>query len=104
MQFFNDGDMSFHLSDDDDFKGNGLTTSRRAKMELGLDTGDHILDEHFRYKKEFVIINGHSNVGKTRQPCTSLSTLPSGTDGSGYLLFREQNRIRQDELDAVCHE
>ena len=36
-----------------------------GKIPVGLDTGDPELDKYFRYKKEFVIINGHSNVGKT---------------------------------------
>ena len=40
-------------------------TTPMATYEVGLDTGDASMDEFFRYKKEFTIINGHSNVGKT---------------------------------------
>ena len=58
-----DGDMSFISSDDEDFRW--IDDYSRGKIEVGLDTGDSKLDKHFRYKKEFVIINGHSNVGKT---------------------------------------
>lgn len=58
-----DGDMSFISSDDEDFRW--IDDFSQGKIEVGLDTGDKSLDEHFRYKKEFVIINGHSNVGKT---------------------------------------
>lgn len=59
----NDGDMSFISSDDEDFRW--IDDYANGKIPVGLDTGDNKLDEYFRYKKEFVIINGHSNVGKT---------------------------------------
>tara|TARA_R110002020_G_scaffold347446_1_gene561116 strand:- start:1802 stop:3604 length:1803 start_codon:yes stop_codon:yes gene_type:complete len=59
----NDGDMSFISSDDEDFRW--IDDFSQGKIEIGLDTGDEKLDEYFRYKKEFVIMNGHSNVGKT---------------------------------------
>jgi hypothetical protein len=59
----NDGDMSFISSDDTDFKW--IDDFSQGLIDLGLDTGDPSLDEYFRYKKEFVVLNGHSNVGKT---------------------------------------
>lgn len=59
----NDGDMSFISSDDEDFRW--IDDYAQGKIPIGLDTGDKKLDEHFKYKREFVIINGHSNVGKT---------------------------------------
>lgn len=59
----NDGDMSFISSDDEDWRW--IDDYAQGKIELGLQTGDTMLDDYFRYKKEFVIINGHSNVGKT---------------------------------------
>lgn len=59
----NDGDMSFISSDDEDFRW--IDDYANGKIEVGLDTGDEKLDSYFRYKKEFLIINGHSNVGKT---------------------------------------
>jgi hypothetical protein len=59
----NDGDMSFISSDDSDYRM--IDDYANGKIALGLDTGDVHLDEFFRYKKEFVIFNGHSNVGKT---------------------------------------
>ena len=59
----NDGDMSFISSDDEDFRW--IDDFANGKIEVGLDTGDPHIDQYFRYKKEFVIINGHSNVGKT---------------------------------------
>ena len=59
----NDGDMSFISSDDEDFRW--IDDYSQGLIQLGLDTGEPKLDEFFRYKKEFVIVNGHSNVGKT---------------------------------------
>ena len=59
----NDGDMSFISSDDEDFRW--IDDYANGKIPVGLETGDKNLDEYFRYKREFVIINGHSNVGKT---------------------------------------
>lgn len=59
----NDGDMSFISSDNNDF--HLINEFADGNIKLGLDTGDDRMDEFFRYKNEFVIINGHSNVGKT---------------------------------------
>jgi hypothetical protein len=59
----NDGDMSFISSDDEDFRW--IDDFANGKIEVGLDTGSDELDKYFRYKKEFLIMNGHSNVGKT---------------------------------------
>lgn len=56
-------DMSFVSSDDDDMKW--ITDYAEGKIEVGLTTGDERMDKHFVYKKEFLIINGHSNIGKT---------------------------------------
>ena len=59
----NDGDMSFVSSDDEDFRW--IDDYAQGKIEVGLDTGDENFDQYFRYKKEFLVMNGHSNVGKT---------------------------------------
>ena len=56
-------DMSFVSSDDDDMKW--ITDYAEGKIQVGLTTGDKRFDEYFRYKKDFTIINGHSNIGKT---------------------------------------
>jgi len=56
-------DMSFVSSDDEDMAW--INALAEGKLELGLTTGNARLDEHFLYKKEFFIFNGHSNVGKT---------------------------------------
>ena len=59
----NDGDMGFISSDDEDYRW--IQDFISGKIALGLDTGDEDLDEYFKYKKEFLVINGISNVGKT---------------------------------------
>lgn len=59
----NDGDMSFISSDDEDYRW--ISDFASGALQLGLTTGSKQLDDHFVYKKEFVITNGHSNVGKS---------------------------------------
>ena len=58
-----DGDMSFVSSDDDDYQW--IEKLANGEIEVGKTTGNEELDKYFRFKKEFVMINGHSNVGKT---------------------------------------
>ncbi len=58
-----DGDMSFVSSDDSDFQW--IDDYREGRIEVGLSTGNTRVDNNFRFKKEFVMINGHSNIGKT---------------------------------------
>jgi hypothetical protein len=59
----NDNDFSFVSNDDLDFSW--IVDYASGNIEVGLSTGNDILDGFFRYKREFVIINGISNVGKT---------------------------------------
>jgi hypothetical protein len=59
----NDGDMSFISSDANDLEW--ITKFATGEIELGLTTGNAHLDKYYLFKKEFTIINGHSNVGKT---------------------------------------
>lgn len=63
QMLIHDGDMSFISSDDEDFRW--IDDYSNGKIPVGLETGDEFLDNYFKYKREFVIINGHSNVGKT---------------------------------------
>lgn len=58
-----DGDMSFVSSDDTDY--DWIERYANGDIELGLTTGNTRVDDFFRFKKEFVMINGHSNIGKT---------------------------------------
>ena len=58
-----DNDYTFLSNDNDDFSW--IDAYANGNIQLGLDTGNTKLDQWFRYKPEFMIINGHSNVGKT---------------------------------------
>ena len=58
-----DGDMSFLASHEEDFQW--IDDYSLGRIPQGLDTGSQVLDQYFKYKKELVILNGHSNVGKT---------------------------------------
>jgi hypothetical protein len=58
-----DGDMSFIAPDDSDERW--INDFAEGRIELGLTTGHPDIDRHFVYKKDFTIINGHSNIGKT---------------------------------------
>ena len=56
-------DMDFVSSDNDDY--DWIERFVSGEIQVGLDTGNTQLDRYFRYKRELVIFNGHSNVGKT---------------------------------------
>ena len=58
-----DGDMSFISNDDADYEWIDKYVS--GDIELGLTTGNEGLDKYFMFKREFVMVNGHSNIGKT---------------------------------------
>ena len=94
----NDGDMSFISSDDEDFRW--IDDYSQGKVEVGLDTGDTKLDEHFRYKKEFVIINGHSNVGKTT---TMLYLIANSAVRHGWkwVLYSSENRTASVKMSLM---
>jgi len=59
----NNGDMSFISSDSEDYKW--IEGYYKGDIEMGLTTGCPQLDKYFVFKKEFVVIVGHSNIGKT---------------------------------------
>ena len=85
----NDGDMSFISSDDEDWRW--IDDYAQGKIKLGLDTGDKDLDEYFRYKKEFVIINGHSNVGKTTTALYLIANAAIRHDWK-WIIYSSENR------------
>ena len=94
----NDGDMSFISSDDEDFRW--IDDFSQGKIEIGLDTGDPRLDENFRYKKEFVIVNGHSNVGKTT---TMLYLIVNSAIRHGWkwVLYSSENRTASVKMSLM---
>ncbi len=94
----NDGDMSFISSDDEDFRW--IDDFAQGKIEIGLDTGDEALDEYFRYKKEFLIINGHSNVGKTT---TALYMIVNATIRHDWkwVIYSSENRTASVKMTLM---
>ena len=69
-----------------------------------LDTGSDELDKYFRYKKEFVIMNGHSNVGKTT---SALYLIANSTIRHGWkwMIYSAENRtssIKMSLMQMVC--
>jgi hypothetical protein len=94
----NDGDMSFISSDDEDFRW--IDDFAQGKIEIGLDTGDAALDEYFRYKKEFLIINGHSNVGKTT---TALYMIVNATIRHDWkwVIYSSENRTASVKMTLM---
>ena len=85
----NDGDMSFISSDDEDFRW--IDDYANGNIQVGLDTGDPNMDQYFRYKKEFVIINGHSNVGKTTM-ALYLMVNAAVRHGWKWVVYSSENR------------
>ena len=94
----NDGDMSFISSDDEDFRW--IDDFSQGKIEIGLCTGDERLDEHFRYKKEFVIINGHSNVGKTTSALYLIVNSVIQHDWK-WVLYSSENRTASIKMQLM---
>ena len=94
----NDGDMSFISSDDEDFRW--IDDFANGRIPIGLDTGDAQLDQHFRYKKEFVIVNGHSNVGKTTM-ALYLMVNASVRHGWKWVVYSSENRTASLKMSLI---
>jgi hypothetical protein len=84
----NDGDMSFISSDDADRKM--IEDFVSGKIPVGLDTGCEKIDQHFRYKKDLTIFNGHSNVGKTTV-CMYMMVNASVRHGWKWVVYSSEN-------------
>lgn len=82
-------DMSFISSDDEDMAW--INALAEGKLQLGLTTGSEALDDHFRYKREFFIFNGHSNVGKTTM-ALYLMVNASMQHGWKWLVYSAENK------------
>ena len=94
----NDGDMSFISSDDEDFRW--IDDYANGKIPVGLDTGDAELDKYFRYKKEFLIVNGHSNVGKTTM-ALYLMINASIRHGWKWVVYSSENRTASLKMSLI---
>jgi len=93
-----DGDFSFLSEDDSDFAW--IQAYSEGRIPHGLDTGSEELDEHFRYKKELVIINGHSNVGKTTVALYMIVN-SSIRHGWKWLIYSAENRTSSVKMQLM---
>ena len=84
-----DGDMSFMSSHEEDYQW--IDDYSEGRIPKGLDTGSERLDQWFKYKKEFVIINGHSNVGKTTM-ALYLIVNSAVRHGWRWMIYSAENR------------
>jgi hypothetical protein len=94
----NDGDMSFISSDDEDFRW--IDDYANGKIPVGLDTGDPNLDKYFRYKKEFTIVNGHSNVGKTTMALYLMVNASIRHDWN-WVVYSSENRTASLKMSLI---
>jgi len=83
-----DGDMSFISSDERDYEW--IQKYIGGQIQLGLGTGHEKFDEHFRFKPEFLMINGHSNVGKTTFTLW-LMTIAALNHGWKWMVYSAEN-------------
>lgn len=94
----NDGDMSFISSDDEDFRW--ITDLAEGRIQMGLDTGINELDEHFLFKKNFTIINGHSNIGKTTF-ATYLQVASAMRHNWKWLMYTSENKTASQKMKLM---
>ena len=85
----NDGDMSFISSDHNDLEW--INDFANGKIQKGLSTGFPKLDQYFLFKKEFTIINGHSNVGKTTM-ALYLMVSSAMLHGWRWIIYSSENK------------
>lgn len=84
-----DGDMSFISSDSEDYKW--ITMFAEGEIPQGLSVGIEQVDLHWRFKKNFTIINGHSNIGKTTF-ALYLQVVASMRHGWRWLVYTSENK------------
>ena len=97
-----DGDLSFLADGDDDFQW--IEDYSQGRIAQGLDTGSEELDKFFRYKKEFLIINGHSNVGKTTSALYLIMNAAIRHDWK-WLIYSAENRtssVKMSLMQMLC--
>jgi len=93
-----DGDFSFLSEDDSDFSW--IQAYGDGRISNGLDTGSELLDEHFRYKKELVIFNGHSNVGKTTVALYMIAN-SAKRHGWKWMLYSAENKTSSIKMQLM---
>ena len=93
-----DGDFSFLSEDDSDFEW--IQAYSEGRIPIGLDTGSKKLDEHFRYKRELVVLNGHSNVGKTTVALYLMANA-SIRHGWKWLVYSAENKTSSVKMQLM---
>lgn len=93
-----DGDFSFLSEDDSDFSW--INDFSEGRIPHGLDTGSVLFDTHFRYKRELVILNGHSNVGKTTV-ALYLMVNAAVRHGWKWLVYSAENKSSSVKLQLM---
>lgn len=97
-----DGDLGFLTDAENDFQW--IEDYSHGRIEQGLDTGSPNFDKYFRYKKEFVIMNGHSNVGKTTV-ALYLIVNSAIRHGWKWMIYSAENRtssVKMSLMQMVC--
>jgi len=84
-----DGDMSFISSGDEDWQW--FQDLIEDRIQPGLSTGNQQFDQYFRFKREFVMVNGHSNIGKTTFMLW-LMVAASVNHGWRWVLYSAENK------------
>ena len=93
-----DGDFSFLSEDDSDFEW--IQAYSEGRIPHGLDTGSEELDKYFRYKKELVIFNGHSNVGKTTVALYLIANAAVRHDWK-WLIYSAENKTSSVKMQLM---
>lgn len=93
-----DGDFSFLSEDDSDFEW--IQAYSEGRIPHGLDTGSEEFDKYFRYKKELVIFNGHSNVGKTTVALYLIANAAIRHDWK-WLIYSAENKTSSVKMQLM---
>lgn len=94
-----DGDMSFISSDSEDYKW--ISMFAEGEIPQGLTTGVAEVDGHWRFKKNFTVINGHSNIGKTTF-ALYLQVVGSMRHGWKWLIYTAENKTASVKMKLMC--
>lgn len=95
----NDGDMSFISSDDVDY--DWIERYVAGDIPIGLSSGNKWLDEYFVFKKEFVMINGHSNIGKTTFALWMMVASAINHDWK-WVIYSSENKTAAVKMKLMC--
>lgn len=93
-----DGDFSFLSEDDSDFSW--IEAYSEGRIPHGLETGSEELDKYFRYKRELVIFNGHSNVGKTTVALYLMANAAVRHDWK-WLIYSAENKTSSIKMQLM---